>query len=62
VLRYYKRRDEFFIFDDADLKDYQRFKDILMAFRSFYGLEAYNLKQIDKYLWQLGKEYFPRNY
>lgn len=60
VLRYYRRRDNFSIFDDSDLKDYERFKTILMAFRSFYGLEAFTLKEIDKYIWQLGKEYFSR--
>lgn len=62
VLCYYRRRDEFSIFDDSDLKNYEHFKDILMAFRSYYGLEAFNLKQIDKYIWQLGKEYFPNSY
>ena len=62
VLRYYRRRDNFSIFDDSDLKDYERFKEILMAFRSFYGLDSYSLKEIDKYIWQLGKEYFPNNY
>lgn len=62
VLRYYRRRDNFSIFDDSDLKNYEHFKDILMAFRSYYGLEAFNLKQIDKYIWQLGKEYFPNSY
>lgn len=62
VLRYYCKRDEFFDFIDSDLKEYERFKAILMAFRSFYGLEAYNLKEIDKYIWLLGKEYFPKNY
>ena len=50
------------MFDDSELKDYERFKNILMEFRSFYGLEEYNLKEIDKYIWQLGKEYFPNNY
>lgn len=35
---------------------------VLKEFRSFYGLEGYNLKEIDKYIWQLGKEYFPSNY
>lgn len=62
VLRYYHRRDEFCDFVDSDLKEYERFKAILMAFRSFYDLEAYNLKEIDKYIWLLGKEYFPKNY
>lgn len=62
VLRYYRRRDEFSDFIDSDLKEYEHFKAILMAFRSSYGLEAYNLKEIDKYIWLLGKEYFPKNY
>ncbi len=62
VLRYYCKRDGFTTFADSELKDYERFKNILMEFRSFYGLEEYNLKEIDKYIWQLGKEYFPNNY
>ena len=45
-----------------DLKDYVTFKGVLIDFRRFYGLEEYNLKQIDKYIWQIGKEYFPKNY
>ncbi len=60
VLRYFRERDGFAEF--ADLKDYRRFKGALIDFRRFYGLEAYNLKQIDKYIWQIGKEYFPKNY
>ncbi len=33
------------------------FKKILINFRSFYGLDACDkLKDIDKYLWLLGKE------
>jgi hypothetical protein len=44
------------------LKDYAKFKNILIEFRAFYGLEKHKLKQIDQYVWQLGKEYFPKNY
>ena len=51
---YYSLNDE--------LKDYVRFKDILIDFRGFYDLDTYNLKQIDQYVWQLGKDYFPKNY
>jgi len=25
-------------------------------------LDKYNLKQIDQYLWLLGKDYFPKTY
>lgn len=62
VLKYYRNVDRFFIFDENDLKVYSRFKDILIQFRSFYKLDKYNLKELDKYLWQFGKEYFPNNY
>lgn len=62
VLRYYGKRDGFAEFTDSDLKDFEHFKNILIAFRSYYGLKDYNLKEIDKYVWQLGKEYFPNRY
>ena len=62
ILRYFRNRDSFSEFQDGDLKDYVKFKSILIDFRSFYGLDKYNLKQIDQYVWQIGKEYFPKNY
>lgn len=62
VLRYFRNRDGFSEFQDIDLKDYITFKGILIDFRIFYGLDRYNLKEIDQYLWQLGKEYFPKKY
>jgi len=62
VLRYFRNRDGFLEFQDGDLKDYIKFKIILNDFRTFYGLDKYNLKQIDQYVWQLGKDYFPKNY
>ena len=62
VLRYFRNRDNFSDFQNDELKDYVRFKDILIDFRGFYDLDTYNLKQIDQYVWQLGKDYFPKNY
>lgn len=62
ILRYFRNRDSFSEFQDVDLKDFIKFKSILIDFRSFYGLDKYNLKQIDQYVWQIGKEYFPKNY
>lgn len=49
-------------FQDGDLKNYVKIKGILIYFRAFYGLNKYNLKQIDQYVWQIGKDYFPKNY
>ena len=62
VLRYFRNRDGFASFADGDLKNYVHFKGALIDFRAFYGLEEYNLKLLDKYLWLLGKKYFPKNY
>lgn len=56
-----KKNDHFAVFKTEDLRDYEKFKGIIISFREFYGLEKYDLKQIDQYLWQLGKEYFSIN-
>lgn len=62
VLCYFRDRDKFASFKTPNLKDYAKFKGTLIYFRSYYGLIQYNLKKIDKYMWQLGKEYFPKSY
>lgn len=62
ILRYYRDEEGFYNFKTLELKEFPVFKDILIAFRSFYGLENYTLKDIDRYLWQLGKEKFPNKY
>nr|DAW12033.1 MAG TPA: hypothetical protein [Microviridae sp.] len=31
-------------------------------FQRFYKLESYTVKEIDQYLWQLGKANFPKKY
>lgn len=62
VLMALNKRDKFSKFNKKDLKDYKRFKEIIIEFRKYYGLDEFNLKQIDKYIWQLGKEFFPRKY
>lgn len=62
TLYHFRNVDSFSDFANGALKDYVSFKDALIQFRKFYGLEQYNLKQIDKYIWQLGKEYFPKKF
>ena len=62
VLMFFKKRDNFMSFKKEDLKNYQNFINILLQFKKFYKLEEYDFKSIDKYLWQLGKKYFPKNY
>ena len=62
LLMHLKNTDRFACFKKHDLKNYQRYHDILTDFQKFYSLQSFTLKQIDKYLWQVGKEYFPRKY
>ncbi len=62
VLWHFKKKDNFADFKREELKDYPTFVSVIESFKRFYCLEQYTLKQIDKYLWQLGKEYFKREY
>lgn len=62
MLLYCKRKDSFCDFLKEDLKSYPRYREILLNFRKFYDLNDFDLKQIDKYLWQVGKKYFPKKY
>ena len=62
ILLYFNKRDNFSSFKKEDLKNYKKFKEILIDFKKFYNIDEYNLKDIDRYLWQLGKDYFPKKY
>lgn len=61
VLRYFRNKKDL-SFRNDDLKDYDKFKSVILTFRDKFSLQKYNLKQIDRYLWQLGKKYFPQKY
>lgn len=62
VLIYFQKRDKFSRFKKENLKDYKIFKESLIKFKKFYNIDEYNLKEIDRYIWQLGKDYFPKKY
>ena len=62
ILIAYRDEFEFSHFDDIDLKDYVRFKEIINDLRKAYHLTEFNLKEIDKFLWIYGKTMFPNNY
>ncbi len=62
VLRYFRNRDKFYKFKNGDLKEYSVFKRVLAEFQKFYDLQQFSLKEIDRYLWLFGKEYFPKKY
>lgn len=58
VLWELKNRVEFSVFKLSELKDYPKFKKVVDDFRNHYGLTEFNYKELDQYLWQLGKKYF----
>ncbi len=58
VLLYYQKKDDFYSFEKEDLKEYTKFKQAIYAFRDYYGLNHYTVKQLDQFLWQFGKDYF----
>lgn len=62
VLKYYRDVDKFSKFTEADLKSYERFKKVLIEFKEQYHLNQFNLKELDMFLWQFGKKYFPNKY
>jgi hypothetical protein len=62
MLLHYANADGFSSFKKTELKQYERFVQIVIAFQKFYGLENFSLKQIDVFLWLVGKEFFPRTY
>jgi hypothetical protein len=59
-LVYLRNVDGFAAFQD--LRDINIFKQTLLKLREFYLLESFSLKEIDQYLWQYGKEKFPKTY
>lgn len=60
VLIFFKNRDHFCDFKNKDLKDYPKFISVIKQFMVYYKLSKFTLKEIDKYLWQLGKEYYNK--
>jgi hypothetical protein len=60
LIKYFRNRDKFSMFKESDLKNYQSYVAIIQTFQEFYNLESFTVKEIDKYLWQLGKEAFNR--
>lgn len=62
ILVHFNKKDNFSKFTKKDLKDYAKFKRVLIDFKKYYCIDEYNLKDIDRYIWQLGKEYYPNKY
>jgi hypothetical protein len=53
-LRKYKKQDNYYQFNEGDVycyNGYKKYYDIVAAFRMYYGLDTFNFKRIDKFLY-----------
>jgi len=60
MLMHYLEADGFDKFKKTDLRNYKRFIEVIMSFKSHYKLEKSQLKEVDHFLWMAGKEFFPK--
>jgi len=60
ILSEYQKNDNFYKnkFTLEDLRIYSKFFSVINAFKSFYKLNKFSYKEIDKFLWQYAKEKF----
>lgn len=58
VLYQYMLKDKFSKFKKFELRDYNKFINVLVDFKNFYKLDNISYKDLDKFLWQYGKTYF----
>lgn len=58
VLLSLNKREPFANFKREDLKDYETYMAVIRGFSQHFGLTQFSIKQLDQYLWQLGKWYF----
>ncbi len=58
LLTHLRDVDHFAEFNNDELRDAERFKEIVLKLRDFYNLNEFSLKQVDRYLWQYGKKMF----
>ena len=62
ILIHFKNQYKFTTFKVDDLKNYKIFNDTIETFINFFELNEYKKNEIDRYLWLLGKTYYPNNY
>ena len=62
ALKYFNKNNKFYDFKNNDYKDYQNFLKIVLLFKDKFNLKIFSFKEIDKYLWQVGRDNFTRNY
>ena len=61
LLIHFRNIDGFSVFRNNEIRDYRIFNRVILDFREVYHLQDFNIKQIDQYLWQFGKDVFLSN-
>lgn len=59
LLTYLKQDGFTHPFTDTNLRDYTTFREVVLQFRAHYGLKDVSLREIDQFLWILGKGLLP---
>lgn len=54
----YLKKDGFVQARRSDLQEYRRYVEIVERFREHYTLSEFSFKDIDKFLWLYGQEFF----
>jgi len=65
MLWHFQKKDKFSGSPDFKrkcLKDYKRFSEIVNSFKGHYGLDKFSLREIDIYLWSVGRKYFSKKH
>jgi len=59
ALVHFNKQDPFYTFKEIDIRKYSTFENVILEFSKKYHLEKYRFRELDLYLWLLGKEKFP---
>ena len=54
----YRKQFNFEIFQRSDLVNYERYRNILRSFISYFSLQDFTFKEIDRFLWSYAKELY----
>ena len=56
ALRYFKKHNPEFTFNNTDLRVYKAFVDIIQRFQKVFAIQVFSFRDIDKYLYLVGRE------
>ncbi|MGQ9445508.1 hypothetical protein ACTHGP_08910 [[Pasteurella] aerogenes] len=60
VLWAFNKADPFSTFTRTELRDYAEFKRVLLDFQRKFKLTSFTIRELDQYLWLLGKDHFSK--